>query len=332
MHFFANEPSSLLSRSYCFDPFLDISVPIPAKSRDQDGDKDKDVPNESRASLWKRRLIAATGKKSQPSIDYPSKCSLEECIEAFSAEETLDGDNMIRCDKCDKRQKSSKKLAVYKCPDVLVFHIKRFQYTTVAREKLYTDVDFPIHGLDMKPYLSADVPEEIASQPYLYDLASIVHHSGGINGGHYVAHVTYPVKIAQSVPNNSSGVNTATASTSAQAMTGSGDTEEKKTMTSSNSISRFLPSNIFPGNFLSGNSVESQSKQNTSAISRANTEESQSEPSVSIQLSTMPCADTVSEGSEHHAWLCFNDDYISAVSERNISGPSAYILFYQLRK
>jgi hypothetical protein len=237
---------------------------------------------------------------------------------------------MIRCDKCDKRQKSSKKLAVYKCPDILVFHIKRFQYNTVAREKLYTDVNFPIHGLDMKPFLSADVSEDMmASQSYLYDLVSIVHHSGGINGGHYVAHVTYPVKIAQPSPAVSSS---AQAAGSAQGTTTGGDAEEKKTMNSSNSISRFLPSNIFSGNFLSGNATEVQGKQTGGPITRSDTEESHNEPSVSIQTSSPLCADTVPEGPDHQAWLCFNDDYISAVPERHISGPSAYILFYQLRR
>lgn len=292
-------------------------------------DPDKELPNESRASLWKRRLIAATGKKSQQSVDYPTKCSLEECIQAFSAEETLDGDNMIRCDKCDKRQKSSKKLAVYKCPEVLVFHIKRFQYTSVAREKLYTDVDFPLQGLDMKQFLSADVSEDISSKSFLYDLVSIVHHSGGINGGHYVANVTYPVKLSNPLQSNSQ---IATAASAPAPATG-GDADDKKTMNASSSMSRFLPSIIFSSNFLgTGGGNETQGKAPVEPITRSNTEESHNDASVSFQTCTTTGVDAVPESREHHAWLCFNDDYISAVPERHIAGPSAYILFYQLRQ
>ena len=55
-----------------------------------------------------------------------------------------------------------------------------------SREKLTTDVVFPLKGLDLAPYLSEDKSYNSAPRP-LYDLIGVSHHSGTIYGGHYVA-------------------------------------------------------------------------------------------------------------------------------------------------
>lgn len=55
-----------------------------------------------------------------------------------------------------------------------------------------TDVDFPTTGLDISPFVSAELQSEHSdrsSLPPLYDLAGVAHHSGSMNGGHYIAHV-----------------------------------------------------------------------------------------------------------------------------------------------
>lgn len=38
-----------------------------------------------------------------------------------------------------------------------MIHIKRFKYNSTRREKLSTDVHFPLTGLDLTPYVSSDV-------------------------------------------------------------------------------------------------------------------------------------------------------------------------------
>lgn len=119
---------------------------------------------------------------------------------------------------------------------------------------MFTDVQFPISGLDMKPYLSTDVTD-----PYLegscrgttYDLSGVVHHSGGINGGHYVAHVA----------------------------------------------------------------------------------DGQLEGSESSYAGGLPKGRAATRSTaEGPSWLCFNDAHVSSISPKHVSGPSAYVLFYKLRK
>ena len=60
-----------------------------------------------------------------------------------------------------------------------------------------TDVKFPASGFDLMSYLSSDSIElsklggggSNSCPPPVYDLAGVANHSGGMNGGHYIAHV-----------------------------------------------------------------------------------------------------------------------------------------------
>jgi len=175
-------------RSHCFDPFLDLSVPIELPTvENSTTEKDSKLRNKFGLRSHSRE---------------PSSCSLEDCFASYSATEMLEGDNAYNCEKCKSKQKSSKRLAIYKYPQMLIIHIKRFRYTAIRREKMNTDVKFPSHGLDLKSYLSSDSIElsKIAQEnggdvvpPPVYDLLGVANHSGGMNGGHYIAHVNASV-------------------------------------------------------------------------------------------------------------------------------------------
>lgn len=61
----------------------------------------------------------------------------------------------------------------------------------MSREKLSTDVNFPLTDLNLSPYVSADRPPDAPgpSSVPIYDLVGVANHSGTLHGGHYVAHV-----------------------------------------------------------------------------------------------------------------------------------------------
>ena len=40
----------------------------------------------------------------------------------LAAEEVLDGDNAYSCERCKAKRRSVKRLAIYRCPKVLVRH------------------------------------------------------------------------------------------------------------------------------------------------------------------------------------------------------------------
>lgn len=73
-------------------------------------------------------------------------------------------------------------------PDILVIHLSRFYYTTHAREKLDTPVDFPVSGLDLSPWVASEASHKHTRADHcLYDLCGVVNHFGGMGGGHYTA-------------------------------------------------------------------------------------------------------------------------------------------------
>jgi hypothetical protein len=55
-----------------------------------------------------------------------TKLNLEECLEAFSEEETLDDNNPWYCPMCQKNQCATKTLSVWKFPDFLMIYLKRY--------------------------------------------------------------------------------------------------------------------------------------------------------------------------------------------------------------
>ncbi|KAK4262966.1 hypothetical protein QN277_028451 [Acacia crassicarpa] len=108
--------------------------------------------------------------------------SLFSCLEAFLTEEPLGPDDMWYCPRCKEHRQATKKLDLWKLPDILVFHLKRFSYSRYLKNKLDTFVNFPIHNLNLTKYVKSN------GKPYVYDLYAISNHYGGLGGGHYTAY------------------------------------------------------------------------------------------------------------------------------------------------
>ena len=81
-------------------------------------------------------------------------------------------------------------MELWRLPDVLVVHLKRFEFRNVLRrDKLETFVDFPVEGLDMSKHCgSTQQPGFVNEQiPSMYDLFGVVNHYGRMGFGHYTA-------------------------------------------------------------------------------------------------------------------------------------------------
>ena len=77
---------------------------------------------------------------------------------------------------------ATKTLQMYKSPEVLIMHLKRFRPRFY--EKLSTTIEFPIDAFDLSPYLIG--PER---DRQVYDLYAVSNHFGSVMGGHYTAFV-----------------------------------------------------------------------------------------------------------------------------------------------
>jgi ubiquitin carboxyl-terminal hydrolase 4/11/15 len=97
--------------------------------------------------------------------------------------EVLDEHNEWFCSECKKHVRATKTYQLYKTPDYMIIHLKRFKQRGYWNDKLTTMVEFPVEGLDMTPY----VINQTGCYSMMYDLYAISNHYGGLGGGHYTA-------------------------------------------------------------------------------------------------------------------------------------------------
>ncbi|KAF9772571.1 hypothetical protein IL306_009710, partial [Fusarium sp. DS 682] len=110
--------------------------------------------------------------------------TLEECLDEFERAEVLSEQDMWYCPRCKEHRRASKKFDLWKSPDILVAHLKRFSNSGWRRDKLDVMVDFPIEGLD----LTSRVIQKEEGKDEIYDLIAVDDHYGGLGGGHYTAY------------------------------------------------------------------------------------------------------------------------------------------------
>ncbi|KAH6694104.1 ubiquitin carboxyl-terminal hydrolase [Plectosphaerella plurivora] len=110
-------------------------------------------------------------------------CTLDECLDEFERAEVLSEHDEWYCPRCKEHRRASKKFDLWKSPDILVVHLKRFSSAGYRREKLDVLVNFPVEGLD----LTKRVLNKENGKEEIFDLIAVDEHSGGLGGGHYTA-------------------------------------------------------------------------------------------------------------------------------------------------
>lgn len=82
---------------------------------------------------------------------------------------------------------------LYKLPDILIIHIKRFNMNAKHKEKIRNKINFPLHELNMSKYKILDLNSNVQDSDYcdVYDLYGVSNHIGGMNGGHYTAYIKH---------------------------------------------------------------------------------------------------------------------------------------------
>ena len=109
--------------------------------------------------------------------------TLDDCLAEFEKEEILSEQDTWYCPRCKEHRRASKKFDLWKTPDILVVHLKRFSSSGWRRDKLDILVDFPVEGLD----LTERVIDKEDGKQEIYDLIAVDNHWGGLGGGHYTA-------------------------------------------------------------------------------------------------------------------------------------------------
>lgn len=122
------------------------------------------------------------------SVDVGKNCSIYHCLKQFSGKSMLSGKNKYYCENCKGRQEAFKRMRIRQLPEVLVLHLKRFEYVEEKQSymKSRDSVPFPMH---LKiPNTTEGTKDALRD----YELFAIVVHIGASpRFGHYVACVCY---------------------------------------------------------------------------------------------------------------------------------------------
>ncbi|XP_026847052.1 ubiquitin carboxyl-terminal hydrolase 45 isoform X2 [Drosophila persimilis] len=139
------------------------------------------------------------------------ECSVQSCLNSFTAVELMTGQNKVGCDSCTQRlngndpkaksvnTNATKQLLVSSPPAVLILHLKRFQLgPRCIFRKLTRPVSYP-NMLDIAAFCGSKVKNlpniDRKQKKLLYALYGVVEHSGGMYGGHYTAYVKVRPKV-----------------------------------------------------------------------------------------------------------------------------------------
>ena len=134
-------------------------------------------------------------------IPHSGRGDIRDCLHSYCQEEMLSGDEVWKCPHCKCEREATKRITITRAPQFLVIHFKRFSASkTESARKVHTPIQFPLHGLNMEPYMvpaagpvdpdavNGDKIDAATTPPYLYDAYAVMRHLGQSgNGGHYIS-------------------------------------------------------------------------------------------------------------------------------------------------
>ncbi|KAJ6637278.1 Ubiquitin carboxyl-terminal hydrolase 45 [Pseudolycoriella hygida] len=246
-----------------------------------------------------------------------NECSIQSCLNNFTAMELMSGNNQVGCDVCTEmfhgksgktyKSNATKQFLISSPPAVLILHLKRFQvYPRYMFRKLTKTVTFPF-VLDLAPFCASKVktlPNVKSTQTkLLYSLYGIVEHAGGMHGGHYTAYVKVRPKLTPDDPRW-----------------------------------QFLPQGCKAElqKKLDGQQQEKQSNKPKSLNNHGrNLENDDSDDSLSSHSSIEECEGAVGGSDDQDVvvppgkWFYVSDSHVQEASEDRVLNAQAYLLFYE---
>jgi ubiquitin carboxyl-terminal hydrolase 4/11 len=127
-------------------------------------------------------------------LQIGNSVTLNQCFRSFSKPERLDERNKWYCSTCKEDVRALKTIKLWRLPNILVIHLKRFEFRHgFRRDKLDTFVDFPLENMDMDPHTANRNDASYGKSfihngvPAQYDLFAVVNHYGRMGFGHYTA-------------------------------------------------------------------------------------------------------------------------------------------------
>jgi len=114
-------------------------------------------------------------------IPNKPKPTLMDCIESYTEDEILTGDNKVFNEETKEKEDAIKQIRFWSLSDILIITLKRFSNTGTKND---INVDFPLEDFDLTKFVIG-----YNKNSYKYELYGICNHMGGVLGGHYTSYV-----------------------------------------------------------------------------------------------------------------------------------------------
>lgn len=127
------------------------------------------------------------------SLDVKGKKNTLESFKSYIQGDLLDGANQYFCSKCDAKRDSVKRCCIKTLPNVLICHLKRFEFDleTLRKVKVNDRFEYPTE-LNLKDFTKEGIDglhhDEVSwrdNSYYTYKLRGVLVHSGTSDSGHY---------------------------------------------------------------------------------------------------------------------------------------------------
>ncbi|CAD8076900.1 unnamed protein product [Paramecium sonneborni] len=145
-------------QSHKWEPFLFLNLPI------------KQSQSEQSQKLNQSKVMGNSQLKQD------NQCSLTDCLDQFQQEETI----QWKCPQCKVTRDCKKGIRIWKLPNILIIHLKRFEFGTKVLGKITSKVIFPLKDLNMSTYC-------FDQGNMIYNLYAVAQHHGSLQYGHYVS-------------------------------------------------------------------------------------------------------------------------------------------------
>ncbi|RNA13776.1 Ubiquitin carboxyl-terminal hydrolase [Brachionus plicatilis] len=111
----------------------------------------------------------------------------------FLREEVLDGQNAYKCDKCGKKTRATKKYTIRTAPNILVIHLKRFDFSHGGKLSHYVSYPETLNMKTFVPETGSMASNEKSLRKLNYKLYGVLVHLGYTShSGHYFSYVRGP--------------------------------------------------------------------------------------------------------------------------------------------
>lgn len=235
---------------------------------------------------------------------------LSYCLKEFCKVQKLSLSDNWKCPVCKEKREGGQNMNLWRLPDVLTFHIKRFNMSARWHEKITTKVNFPLTGLEMKDFCHPESPFIIEgmTDSSVYDLIGVMNHYGSMTGGHYVA----TCKATACSRNGREEVAYSFNGVGASTWVDAGLYEPAQNTASNNA----------------GNDVNLSAPWVKFGANRTN--KNQLEMATQTRIAAALSSKSAGDSSEP-TWLQFDDEVVEPVPPASVVSEMAYVLFYRRR-